>query len=844
MKLISERITKGIRQLINAHIFNSLLLLTIGGIFIVSGVSKIFSDYNFTNIVLSYNLLPEALGRLYASILPWAEIIVGVLLIMPLVRIATRIASLISILIILSFLIANSYIMFSGNNIWDNSCGCFGEALPMSHTGSLTLGVVMLLVTTFLFIREIWPLDPRPSLPRPKLFGALLLTVLAVSAIAFTYISNPTTEGNTNGIHEAEAISHIQNEITSEIDTSLANNIPVFMFFYAEGCPYCAQQAPIVDELQEELGDNITFIRVNFEQYREMAEEFKVKVTPTMLLLHDKNAEGVYKYLIFNNLTTKETLLDNMADYLPADTTVPVISDITISGVQDTTATISWVTNESATSDIEYGPDTGYGYSFPSISDTAADKTSHSLTLSGLSPETEYHFKIKSTDNAGNEAVSGDNNFTTNADTTAPEISDVTFSDVTETTATISWTTDEPATGNIEYGPDAGYGYSYPSPSDTTADKTSHSLTISGLSPDIAYHFRIKSADNAGNEAVSGDHNFTLNTTPDTTAPVISDITMSDITDNTATISWTTDEPATGNLEYGPDTGYGYSFPSPSDTTADKFSHSLTISGLSPETEYHFKIKSADNAGNEAVSIYSLNTTQVFAVRTEQATYVNSPDGVKYIANVNGYLVSLGNATSVSVYFQFGTDTNYDPIYDHRTPVTMTAAGSFTSIFGTNYFYDPTLDANTTYHFRAVAKMADGTTVYGDDLTFFTEPYPNPSGQIVQSITLEQAHSMYVARSDEEDFVILQNESYHEGILQIVGTDMNLSPWCAACLAELQSLDRNKTYLLYAGDGTSGITAYNAEVMSDYMKNMGFMNVYFMTPATVSDWAAAGYPTP
>ena len=136
-------------------------------------------------------------------------------------------------------------------------------------------------------------------------------------------------------------------------------------------------------------------------------------------------------------------------------------------------------------------------------------------------------------------------------DTTAPVISDIIVSDITETTVNISWATDEPATSNIEYGFDTNYGYSFPSPLDTIADNISHSLTLSYLSPNTTYYFRVKSTDNASNEAVSGDYNFTTSSTLDTTPPIISAITVSNITETTVTISWATDEPATSQVEYG-----------------------------------------------------------------------------------------------------------------------------------------------------------------------------------------------------------------------------------------------------------------------------------------------------
>jgi len=96
------------------------------------------------------------------------------------------------------------------------------------------------------------------------------------------------------------------------------------------------------------------------------------------------------------------------------------------------------------------------------------------------------------------------------ADTTPPVISGVDISGITETIATITWTTDEPATSHVEYGKTTNYGLT------TTLDKelaTSHSVTLTELKPETTYHFRIKSVDEAGNEALSDDYTFTTKTT-------------------------------------------------------------------------------------------------------------------------------------------------------------------------------------------------------------------------------------------------------------------------------------------------------------------------------------------
>jgi regulation of enolase protein 1 (concanavalin A-like superfamily) len=90
--------------------------------------------------------------------------------------------------------------------------------------------------------------------------------------------------------------------------------------------------------------------------------------------------------------------------------------------------------------------------------------------------------------------------FVEEADLTAPAISDVGVV-AEETTATITWSTDEAATSVVEYGLTAGYG-------DSTRDptyKTAHSITLTGLLPDTSYHFEVVSEDASGNVGASGD---------------------------------------------------------------------------------------------------------------------------------------------------------------------------------------------------------------------------------------------------------------------------------------------------------------------------------------------------
>ena len=86
------------------------------------------------------------------------------------------------------------------------------------------------------------------------------------------------------------------------------------------------------------------------------------------------------------------------------------ISGIQVSSITDLRATISWVTDNPATSQVEYGTTNAYGSTTPLDESLTA---SHNTTLTGLAPATTYHFKVKSKDASGNEVASQDQTFTT-----------------------------------------------------------------------------------------------------------------------------------------------------------------------------------------------------------------------------------------------------------------------------------------------------------------------------------------------------------------------------------------------------------------------------------------------
>ncbi len=193
----------------------------------------------------------------------------------------------------------------------------------------------------------------------------------------------------------------------------------------------------------------------------------------------------------------------------PADTTPPVISGVSALNVTATTASISWTTNEPATSQVEYGLTTAYG-SLTSLDSTLV--TSHSVPISGLSANTLYHYRVHSKDGAGNLAGSTDFTFTTvPPDTTPPSGSVIINSGAAATntptvTLTLSATDNSGTVSQMQCSND---NVTYTAPEAYATSKT-WTLT-SGDGTKTVY---VKFSDPSGNWSTPVSGSINLDTTP------------------------------------------------------------------------------------------------------------------------------------------------------------------------------------------------------------------------------------------------------------------------------------------------------------------------------------------
>ncbi|RLJ01518.1 MAG: hypothetical protein DRP11_04260, partial [Candidatus Aenigmatarchaeota archaeon] len=126
--------------------------------------------------------------------------------------------------------------------------------------------------------------------------------------------------------------------------------------------------------------------------------------------------------------------------------------------------------------------------------------------------------------------------------------------------------------------------------------------TFTGLSPNRPYAFRCK----LRSGPVTPWTKWSVVFTREPSSPLISNILSSEVTSNSAKISWTTDEPATSQVEYGSTEDLGLTTALNSTLVTE---HSVILTGLEHGTTYYFRARSQDELGNLTVSnVYNFTT--------------------------------------------------------------------------------------------------------------------------------------------------------------------------------------------------------------------------------------------
>ncbi len=277
----------------------------------------------------------------------------------------------------------------------------------------------------------------------------------------------------------------------------------------------------------------------------------------------------------------------------------------------------------------------------------------------------------------------------------------------------------------FEYGTTTSYGFKTNSVNaGLGTSAVSVNSPITGLSPSSIYHFRLVATNNGGTKN-GNDLIFTTSPPPPQGAPIVTTVTATNVTHNSAQLNGSVN-PNSANttyyFEYGTTINYGSKTNSVSagSGTNAVFVNS-PITGLSPSTTYHFRLVATNSGGTNYGSDLTFTTSPQQGAPTVTTTVATNV--THNSAQLNGTVNPSGASTTY--YFEYGTTTDYG------STTSIGNAGSGTSLISVNSSITG-LSASSIYHFRLVATNSGGTN-RGGDLTFTTSAPPTQSLPYVEA---------------------------------------------------------------------------------------------------------------
>lgn len=247
-----------------------------------------------------------------------------------------------------------------------------------------------------------------------------------------------------------------------------------------------------------------------------------------------------------------------------ADTEAPTISNVVVSDINETSAVVTWETDEEGDSLVNYGLKEDYGI----VRDPLGDKTEHRIVLEGLEPGRKYYFRVVSSDEEGNQGISAAYQLQTEGK---------------------SAQTGEGQGSGEAAGQGQGQGQS--ESESQTQSQTTDEVKTEDIIQQIQQIQSQQQLEEILNETVQAIQGITQDLTIVGPPTVIPETT-------TAKVMWTTDREASSEVLFSPANQYveggSYTY-SQQSTGGPTTNHEVTLIGLEPFTEYHFKVRSADN---------------------------------------------------------------------------------------------------------------------------------------------------------------------------------------------------------------------------------------------------------
>jgi hypothetical protein len=304
-----------------------------------------------------------------------------------------------------------------------------------------------------------------------------------------------------------------------------------------------------------------------------------------------------------------------------------------------------------------------------------------------------------------------------------PSVATGIATDVNDSGATLQGgaTPNGPGTVFFQYGTGTAYGSATPGQEISGTAALAVSAPLSGLSPEVTYHYRIGLTTGAGT-VFGDDMTFTTTKSP----PLVATGQPIDIATGVVKLIGAVDPngtPTTVFFEYGIADESGdppLATPAVVANGTDVVDVDFTLEGLVPGTPYFVRLVGTSDSGNAAGE-------EVLFVVGSAGGLTGTPDAAPVVATLDALDVTASSAVfqgsanpkggTSFAFFEYGTS----PAYGQSTPARGIGNGS-----GDALVVQPAsgLLPGTTYHYRLVASNSLGTS-YGEDRSFQTG-FSNP----------------------------------------------------------------------------------------------------------------------
>lgn len=424
------------------------------------------------------------------------------------------------------------------------------------------------------------------------------------------------------------------------------------------------------------------------------------------------SANTLYYYRLRSSDGLSSAYSNTITAYTYAPPTANASSSITAN-----TFNASWATVSGATGYyIDVATDNAFSSILASYTNLSAGNVL-TKSITGLTPNTNYYFRVRAVDAIGTSANS--NTITTKTSTTAPTSSAATT--LTATSFSANWIS---KTGATEYFIDVATDNSFTSILSSYNNVSVGNVTtssITGLSGNTTYYYRVRASN--GSQSVSSTFQSALTLPASPTSSAASSITSTGFTAN-----WTPPTQGAATFSYTVEYGAVSDLSSGTTTVPTIVSSNLSqaISSLTANTTYYYRVKAVNATG---VGSWSAIQSVLTSPATPTATAANNLAATSISAN---WSVVTG---ATGYYIDVATDNAF----------TSMVSGFNNQSVGNVTYSISGLSGNTTYYYRV--RATNGTpSANSNVITALTVP-ANPTVSAASEVTGTTLTANWVAGS-------------------------------------------------------------------------------------------------